>query len=325
MKYQPINFNLNEKQIKKIQNAKAKNLSVTITINKKQFNTGKHTLYLTSSQHKKLSTIKTNKIRLTISKSQMKHQTGGWLGALLPIVQSILPTVGKVLGSLGLAGATGAISGLAEKLTKGGCVKPKKKIRGGLIFNCSNCHENLANQEISLVKKNKKTYVMSTICNACRKNNSRKLTGFEIGTIPITVRNKMIIGQKYTNSIGDFEFCYIGIGAHGSMGRGVKKARVPEINKLLADKLHQPFAKTIIKVISDCERKKKFPLGSTKIVKSELKQQNGGFIGPLLMGLASVAAPLITKIFSGNGIYRAGSQNAKGLYRAKGLFKKRKF
>ena len=61
MKYQPVNFNLNEKQIKKIQAAKAKNMAVSISVMKEQFNTGEHTLYLTKSQHKKLSNMKRKK------------------------------------------------------------------------------------------------------------------------------------------------------------------------------------------------------------------------------------------------------------------------
>ena len=101
MKYQALNFNLNEKQIKKIQDAKAKNMAITISINKEQFNTGEHTLYLTKSQHKQLSNMKRKKNRITLSKTQMKHQTGGWLSAILPIVISVLPTVGKVLDKLG--------------------------------------------------------------------------------------------------------------------------------------------------------------------------------------------------------------------------------
>ena len=134
MKYQSVSFNLNEKQIKKIQTAKAKNMGVTISINKEQFNTGEHTLYLTKSQHKKLTNMKRKKGRITISKTQMKHQNGGFLSAILPIVKSFLPTVGKVLGQIGLAGATGAVKGLAEKVTKGeGCIEgiqvliPKKR------------------------------------------------------------------------------------------------------------------------------------------------------------------------------------------------------
>jgi hypothetical protein len=244
MKYQPMNFNLTVKQIKKIQIAKSKNLSVKININKEQFNIGEHTLFLTKSQYNKLSNMKRKRISLTLSKTQMKHQSGGWLSAILPIVKSILPTVGKVLGSIGLAGATGAVSGLAEKATKGGCIE-------GISV---------------LIPKN------------------------------------------------DVE--------------------------------------TIIRMISEFENKKIVPSGLTEMTKNGIQQQNGGFIAPLLGVLASVAAPLLAKVFTGNGVYkakqkqtakakdkkstrgkaqkakglhRAGSQKANGLYRAKGVFKKRKF
>jgi hypothetical protein len=194
--------------------------------------------------------MKANKVRISLSKTQMQHQRGGWLSAILPIVKSILPTIGKVLGSIGLAGATGAVSGLAEKAAKGGRIE-------GISM---------------LIPKND--------------------------------------------------------------------------------------VSTIIKMISKFEKKKIIPAGSTELAKTGIQHQNGGFIAPLLGVLGSVVAPLISKIFTGNGIcraksqkakgifragsqkangiYRAGSQNANGLhraglqkanglYRSKGRFKKRKF
>ena len=210
MKYQPVNFNFNDKQIKKIQTAKAKNTAVTISVMKDQFNTGEHTLNLTMTQHKKLSNMKRKKGRLTISKTQMKHQNGGFLSALLPIVKSILPTVGKVLGQIGLAGATGAVKGLAEKVTKGeGC-----------------CIEGI----------------------------------------------QVIIPKNDVNSI--------------------------------------------IKMVQEFECRNIIPIGTTEMAKTGIQQQNGGFIAPLLGVLGSVVAPLISKIFTGNGLHRAGTQNANGLHRA---------
>ena len=209
MKYHPVNFNLNEKQIKKIQTAKAKNMAVTISVNKEQINTGEHNLFLTKSQYKKLSNMKRKKGRLTLSKTQMKHQNGGWLSAILPVIKSVLPTVGKVLGQIGLAGATGAVKGLAEKVTKGeGCIE-----------------------------------------------------GIQV-----------IIPKE--------------------------------------------DAESIVKMVHEFECKKLIPLGTTEMTKCGIQQQNGGFIAPLLGVLGSVVAPLISKIFTGNGLYRAGSQKAKGLYRA---------
>ena len=58
MGYQPINFNLTEKQIKKIQDAKAKHISVTISIAKDQINKGDHTLYIINSQQKNYQILK---------------------------------------------------------------------------------------------------------------------------------------------------------------------------------------------------------------------------------------------------------------------------
>ena len=210
MKYEPVNFNFNAKQIKKIQIAKAKNIAVTISVMKEQLNTGEHTLYLTKSQHKRLSNMKRKKIRLTLSKTQMKHQNGGWLSAILPVIKSILPTVGKVLGQIGLAGATGAVKGITEKVTKGeGCY----------------------------------------------------LEGIQV-----------VIPKQDVDSI--------------------------------------------IQMVHEFECKKLIPSGTTEITRCGFQQQNGGFIAPLLGVLGSVVAPLISKIFTGNGLYRAGSQQAKGLYRA---------
>jgi len=209
MKYQAVNFNLNEKQIKKLQKAKANNMAVTISINKEQFNTGEHSLFLTKSQYKKLANMKRKKGRITISKTQMKHQSGGFLSAILPIVKSILPTVGKVLGQIGLAGATGAVKGLSEKVTKGeGCIE-----------------------------------------------------GIQV-----------IIPKE--------------------------------------------DAESIIKMVHEFECRNIIPLGTTEMTKHGILQQNGGFIAPLLGVLGSVVAPLISKIFTGNGLHRAGVQRANGLHRA---------
>ena len=209
MKYQAVKFNLNEKQIKKLQKAKSNNMAVSISIMKEQFNTGEHILFLTKSQHKKLSNMKRKKGRLTISKTQMKHQNGGFLSAILPIVKSILPTVGKVLGQVGLAGATGAVKGLAERVTKGeGCIE-----------------------------------------------------GIQV-----------IIPKE--------------------------------------------DAESIIKMVHEFECRKIIPIGTTDMARHGIQQQNGGFIAPLLGVLGSVVAPLISKIFTGNGLHRAGVQRANGLHRA---------
>jgi hypothetical protein len=52
------------------------------------------------------------------------------------------------------------------------------------------------------------------------------------------------------------------------------------------------------------------------MTKHGIQQQNGGFIAPLLGVLGSVVAPLLSKIFTGNGLHRAGAQRANGLHRA---------
>ena len=153
--------------------------------------------------------MKHKKGRIRLSKTQMKHQNGGWLGAVLSAAKSFLPTVGKVLGQVGLAGATGAVKGLAEKATKGeGCIE-----------------------------------------------------GIQV-----------IIPKK--------------------------------------------DVKLLIKMVKKFECKNIIPIGTLEMIKQAIQQQNGGFIAPLLGVLGSVVAPLISKIFTGNGVYRAGAQRANGIYRA---------
>ena len=82
-------------------------------------------------------------------------------------------------------------------------------------------------------------------------------------------------------------------------------------------------------MVHEFECRNIIPSGTTEMTRCGFKQQNGGFIAPLLGVLGSVVAPLISKIFTGNGLYRAGTQKATGLKRAKcrakcNVLKKRK-
>lgn len=124
MKYTPYQFKLKESQKEKLIYGKKNGEAVTLQIKKQQMNSGSDELYLTSTQIKKLSKMG-NSARITLSKTQMKGQTGGFLGAIIPFIKAALPTVGKVLGTLALSGAAGAISGAANQAVK-------KKIGNGI-------------------------------------------------------------------------------------------------------------------------------------------------------------------------------------------------
>ena len=76
---------------------------------------GPDVLKLTESQlnrlHKKITA------RITLSETKMSNHTGGFLSAILPFVSKTIP---PALGTLGLSAASGAISGVTNKATRGG-------------------------------------------------------------------------------------------------------------------------------------------------------------------------------------------------------------
>ena len=120
MKYIAHNFSLSENQKQKLIQAKQNSEPVTIQIKKDQIG-GDDILHLTPTQITKIEQMK-NSSRIKLSKTQMKSQTGGFLSAIIPF----LPTIGKVLGSLALSGAAGAISGATNQAVK-------KRMSGGGI------------------------------------------------------------------------------------------------------------------------------------------------------------------------------------------------
>jgi hypothetical protein len=150
--YHQIAFTLADSQRTKLKKALNNKEPVTIEIRKSQIN-GPDILNLTKSQINKINRLEAGKGgQLKLSRTQItsmsshtpiftlsrtdalqakeamqqilehsdKLQTGGFLGAIgkvvLPFIKNILP---KVLGSLGLAAATGAISGATHKATSG--------------------------------------------------------------------------------------------------------------------------------------------------------------------------------------------------------------
>lgn len=152
--YTNTKFSLSDNQRQKIRRAMKNHEPVTIEVTKSQIN-GSDTLKLTNSQLQKLTKLAAGKgMQIKMSKTQVSKQrsqepellftmsktdatkaqaaiekllanqdkikTGGFLGAIgklaLPFVKNILP---KVLASLSLAAASGAISGSTHKATSG--------------------------------------------------------------------------------------------------------------------------------------------------------------------------------------------------------------
>ena len=198
MKYVPTNFTLTENQKQKLIQAKRDGEAVTIQVKKDQLD-GDDVIFLTPTQLNKIQKI-VNSVRIKLSKTQMKSQTGGFLGAVVPFIRAALPTIGKVLGSLALSGAAGAISGATNQ----------------------------------------------------------------------AVRKKMS---------GD------GIALH-----------IP------SDELE-----LIIESTNQLERADVIPAGTTEMIKSEMTEQKGGFIGTLI---ASLAGALLPSLLGGKGLTRAGEKKA---------------
>ena len=113
--YTPVKLQLTESQIDKLRYGKQNKIPTTLQIEKSQVGTGEHNLYLTNRQINKLKRMNSKSVRLSLSKTQMIAQKGGFLKFILPLAKKLLPTVGKVLGTLGLAGASGAVSAAAHK------------------------------------------------------------------------------------------------------------------------------------------------------------------------------------------------------------------
>ena len=115
-----IKFNTELSQGQKSEMRRAKNDGCSTTITKKNIVRGPNELMLTETQ---LSKIKKNEAlgkgtRIKISETQMKSQTGGFLGALVALaVPFLIKTILPALGTLGLSAASGAISGATNKAT----------------------------------------------------------------------------------------------------------------------------------------------------------------------------------------------------------------
>ena len=118
MSYSPRELDLSDYQLKKIGTAIMKDEETVLTIKPNQNNRG-HVLYLTDRQVKRLDkAMRDNRnIRIKLSKTQLASQPegSGLFDTIAKLVPKILPFLKNIVAPLGLAGATGAISGLANR------------------------------------------------------------------------------------------------------------------------------------------------------------------------------------------------------------------
>ena len=114
-------LNSTENQKKKIVSAYKNKIGVNIRISNKDLHSkGNVNLLLTSQQINKINKAKAsgNGIELKFSKTQLQKQ-GGFLSGLLNLGKIVLPFLAKkVLPSLGIAAASGAISGATNKAVR---------------------------------------------------------------------------------------------------------------------------------------------------------------------------------------------------------------
>lgn len=152
--YIKVHLSLSNNQKRKLNRALIEEDPVTLEVKKSQVN-GPDVIWLTATQLHRLNGLASDKrMHVKMSKTQVSKQspeakelvfsmtkrnaeevqkamesiltnrdriqTGGFLGAIakfaLPLIKTVLP---KVLGTLGLAAATGAISGATHKATSG--------------------------------------------------------------------------------------------------------------------------------------------------------------------------------------------------------------
>jgi len=183
MRYNVIQFNLKETQKTKLAHAKKNNESVTLQFEKNQItNTGGEPLYLTQTQINKLNKTTTS-VRITFSKTQMKSQIGGFLGAIIPFIRAALPTIGKVLGTLALHGAAGAIGSAAS-------VGVKKSMKGkGISLNIP---ENELQMIIQSANDLEQSNIIPKGTTEMIKKNMDKQDGGFIGTLIATLASILL-------------------------------------------------------------------------------------------------------------------------------------
>ena len=116
--YHNYSFNLTQNQKKKIANAYKSKTSVSVRLTNASLQTkGNVSLQLTSRQINRINRAKASGhgIQINFSKTQLQ-KLGGFLSSLLNLGKLVLPFLAKkVLPTLGLAAASGAIQGATNK------------------------------------------------------------------------------------------------------------------------------------------------------------------------------------------------------------------
>ena len=116
--YSEYSLDLTENQKKKIARAYRNKTGVSIRLtNASVQSVGNVTLKLTNQQIKRINKARAagSGVQITLSKTQLEKQ-GGFLSAMLNLGKVVLPFLAKkVLPTLGLAAASGAIQGATRK------------------------------------------------------------------------------------------------------------------------------------------------------------------------------------------------------------------
>ena len=116
--YHDYSLNLTQNQKKKIANAYKSKTSVSVRLTHASLQTkGNVSVQLTSRQINRINKSKASGhgIQVNFSKTQLQKQ-GGFLSSLLNLGKLVLPFLAKkVLPTLGLAAASGAIQGATNK------------------------------------------------------------------------------------------------------------------------------------------------------------------------------------------------------------------
>lgn len=202
--YSPVGFALTQNQINKLQKAKQTGAEVTLELSPSQIG-GQHDLYLTNRQ---LNKLERGAARIKFSKTQVKAQKGGFLGALAGLATKILPKVLPILGTLGLSAASGAISGATHKAAGGGI-----KRAGGTIplhFNKGDISDII--KVVDALESNGMT--PSGSCEECMVSIQKQEGGF-IGALLATLAGSLLpslLGGKGLARAGH------------PMGRGLRRA-----------------------------------------------------------------------------------------------------
>jgi len=120
LKYIAKEVYLTDGQVKKLVAAIAKREQVSLKINPNISDGILTKLMLTKNQVKKYDRKKGFVLNLSVAQMTAMAKEGGFFGPALSVLTStILPKILPVLGKLGIAAASGAISGATEKAVKG--------------------------------------------------------------------------------------------------------------------------------------------------------------------------------------------------------------